>query len=296
MANAKLNRLVEKETFSSRDVAFILDSWEDEDFPRKLNRRVRMWFKEHGWNARYAELQTIYAPLDERSAHYLTDPCVEAQNAILKFKDADDIAYMVKKAVNYSLISPRLWKLIVVNIAILSARAIRNLAAREDAPRSFVRNFGTAPAPVSKVVEPKARRTRKQAEEDDEEEVVAPKARRTRKSKDFEEEAPVQRGKTGSSRRVHKQEESPVEDDDDYSFDEEDDDDEPAPKKTVKKSNVAAKVRQVAQPAKKIRARRVAHSHSDSDEVSDENDDDVDDFGDDEDTVKAARTVRRPRR
>lgn len=229
---SKLHALVVKATLTTANVQIALDNWTNPEFPKRLEAKVRTWFKER---SRAPELQAQYAPLDERSATILLDPCVEAQNAIIKLGDDDDLALLAKRAVSYTEVSSRLWKVIADN-DILTDRALTRLAAREDAPARFVKLFG-APVKAVKAAPAKTRRTR------------------------IEKEEVPTRGRTGKAQRVVKPKVQAV--DSDLDLDDDEDDDRPVRKakvaakaKTVNKASktegAIAKIRKVVGPAKKL--------------------------------------------
>jgi hypothetical protein len=138
----KLHALTAKATLTSANVQLAVDHWDNEEFPSKLERQVRTWMKANGNQARHAGLIAAYAKLDEKSASVLVDPVVAAQDAIIKLKDEDDIHLLVKRAINYTEISNRLWTMIVAYSESLSARTLKDLSEREDAPAKFVKEFG----------------------------------------------------------------------------------------------------------------------------------------------------------
>lgn len=215
-------------TLTSAKVQFALDNWQNEEFPRKLESQVRRWFKEKGCVAKFADLQTQYAPLDEQSARWLVDPCVAAQNAILKLNDEDDCALLCKRAATYSEISPRLWKLLVD--ADLTAAATRKLAARSDVTRQFL-NAHDDVRPADRVSTRRSRTVAHDADDGD-----ASVVRKTRKI--IEKEMPS-RGRTGKAvqvERVPKSVKPKIQKvSKDYDLSDDDDDSDMPPTKTVKK-------------------------------------------------------------
>jgi hypothetical protein len=138
---AKLEALVGK-NFTPATIEFAVDNWENADFPRKLESQVRRWMQENGNKERFAGVIARYAKADEQSAKWLVDPVQEAQDAILKLNDEDDLAVLLKRCTTFTSISARLWKAIAASD--LSERVLSKLAGREDAPRAFVREHGAA--------------------------------------------------------------------------------------------------------------------------------------------------------
>lgn len=232
----KLVALTGKATITAANVQFAVENWENEAFPRKLEMLVRRWMKANCASSKCsAELQAEYASLDEQSAKWLIDPCIEAQDAILKLKDEDDLVLLIKRAAKFTEISLKLWKAIADN-DILTDRALTRLAAREDAPARFVKLFG-APVKAVKAAPAKTRRTR------------------------IEKEEVPTRGRTGKAQRVVKPKVQAV--DSDLDLDDDEDDDRPVRKakvaakaKTVNKASktegAIAKIRKVVGPAKKL--------------------------------------------
>lgn len=252
---------------NSTKVQFALDNWENEEFPRKLESQVRRWFKEHGCVAKFADLQAQYAPLDEQSARWLIDPCVAAQNAIIKLDDEDDLAMLIKRAATFTEISPRLWKLLVD--AGLSRAAVRKLLARDDVTRAFKSEHGEAEAPAKSAGgRSSTRRSRASESDDSDDEDDAPVVRKTRK---IVEKATTTRrtGKAVKVERVAKAVKPKIKAvSKDYDLDDEDE----APKKTVKK--VVSKKGTTSTRRKAVSDKPAVNERA---------------------VTKTARTVRRPR-
>lgn len=148
----KLNSYVGQPLTAAR-LRTILANWTDEDFPKRLETHVRRWMKESGnLSKTYIPLIAEYAALDEQSAKWLVDPVPEAQDAILKLGDEDDLALLLKRCAKFTSISAKMWMKISRNADSLSTRQLKVLAAREDAPAKFVRLYGPKEKASSKVV------------------------------------------------------------------------------------------------------------------------------------------------
>ena len=269
----KLEALVGK-NFTPATIEFAVDNWENADFPRKLESQVRRWMQENGNKERFAGVISRYAKADEQSAKWLVDPVQEAQDAILKLNDEDDLAVLLKRCTTFTVISARLWKAIAASD--LSERVLAKLAGREDAPRAFVREHGAAaeakPARGRRgAVEAKpstraerraareaeaakaktsSRRSSRTEEVSDEDE--APKKPGRRSSK-IEVKPISRRGRTGSAERVSKPSRKAVSDDMDFP------DEKPQTRtsgKTVKKIGklpaAIQKIRKVVGPEKPV--------------------------------------------
>lgn len=270
---AKLEALVGK-NFTPATIEFAVDNWENADFPRKLESQVRRWMQENGNKERFAGVIARYAKADEQSAKWLVDPVQEAQDAILKLNDEDDLAVLLKRCTTFTSISARLWKAIAASD--LSERVLSKLAGREDAPRAFVREHGAAaeekPARSRRgAVEAKpstraerraareaeaakaktsSRRSSRTEEASDEDEASKKPSRRSSKI----EVKPIgRRGRTGSAERVSKPSRKAVSDDMDFP------DEKPQtrkPGKTVKKIGklpaAIQKIRKVVGPEKPV--------------------------------------------
>lgn len=299
----KLSSFVGMELNASK-VRFAVENWEHPSFPRTLETQIRRWMKEHGNEARNAGTIVAYAKVDEQSAKWLVNPIAAAQDAILHFKDEDDTAALVSHAVHFDEISPRMWKAVVAGIEALSPRVVAKLAAREDAPRTFVRQFGEAveekPARTSRrapaVAEKPVRAARRTADKEAPvrarrprtaaDDVDAPVVRRTRKL--VEKEAPT-RGRTGRAVTVERvkavkpriQKVKP-----DYDLD----DDAPAPARTSRRTatttstpaKVVKTVKKTSVPDKKVVSRRTSSKASDEAPVNERR------------VSKSVRSVRRP--
>lgn len=273
---AKLEALVGK-NFTPATIEFAVDNWENADFPRKLESQVRRWMQENGNKERFAGVIARYAKADEQSAKWLVDPVQEAQDAILKLNDEDDLAVLLKRCTTFTSISARLWKAIAASD--LSERVLSKLAGREDAPRAFVREHGAAAeekparsrrgaveakpstraerraareAEAAKAKTSSRRSSRAEEASDESDEDEAPK-KPSRRSSKIEVKPIGQRGRTGSAERVSKPSRKAVSDDMDFP------DEKPQtrkPGKTVKKIGklpaAIQKIRKVVGPEKPV--------------------------------------------
>jgi len=120
----------------ARDVKYAVINWNEESFPRALERAVRLWMKELGDNPRYAKLAAEYAELDPQASRYLVDPPVDAQDVLLRHKDAADLDRMLRNCHKYSAISDSLARKIAGSLrdgsmALRQAKALYNADSKK---------------------------------------------------------------------------------------------------------------------------------------------------------------------
>jgi hypothetical protein len=128
----KLDQLLDKEStqWTKSNWTLIVSEWNLADFPRALERKVRSYFKSapalKSW---MRPIQAQYAKLDEKSAQYLVDPCIEAQDALIRLNDEDDMDLLVRRARNFSEISDKLWRvLLTYTLTRAQAKALYSIA------------------------------------------------------------------------------------------------------------------------------------------------------------------------
>lgn len=121
---------------STRDVKYAVINWNEESFPRALERAVRLWMRELGDDRRYAKLAAEYAEQDVQASRYLVDPPVDAQDVMLRHKDAADLDRLLRNCHKYSAISDSLARKIASSLrdgsmALRQAKALYNADSKK---------------------------------------------------------------------------------------------------------------------------------------------------------------------